>query len=528
MIIAADESLQVGIDAVIPLSPRHAVALGWAMTPRGEGTELSIAAGRAGDCPIEHSSFHARPAIQPADPRHAVVNGFILVFAMPEDPADAMPEDAAELVFTLQAGDRVVRADLRDPRIPRDPARLLAETDWQVAFGLLKDTAASPLLAPLAAQADRAYGVFGDWLARLPLLRGRQEKVAPLAEAEALSAPSGEVVVVLRATHPVPPDATLEAALIGYYAGPDGGMPALLPVPLAEWHAAPLPTIMAGYGRIDARWLDGLQGLEVVLQARLRGEEAFCLRIQPRPAAVPPLLDALCRGNRLAAMPLDAGSGPAIALLRAVIARREAAFAPGLEALAAKAATSPASTPASARTILMLGTDDPSAARLFHVVAPEIERRCDRLLLMGDAADAVAQVFARRGRIPAVTGPAAVQGLRDAAGEDGILVVDVARYAAALAAGAGQDDALGQPLRRADLARLLGLHAAAGCGAGLPDSLARLLRLMRAESGELPFPPAPYAMATTEVADLVNDHLARLWTAGDPAARARMEAPPHG
>ncbi|WP_203077271.1 hypothetical protein [Falsiroseomonas ponticola] len=518
MIVAADDSLQLGIDAVIPLSPRHALAMGWAMTPRGEGTELSIAAGRAGDCPIEHSSFHARPGVHPADPRRAVVNGFILAFATPEDPT--------ELVCTLQAGDRTVRADLRDGRIPRDPARLLAEGDWQAAFGLLRDAAASPLLAPLTQQADRAYGVFGEWLARLPLLRGRQEKVAPLAEVEALSSPSGEVVVMLRATHPVPADATLEAALIGYYAAPDGGLPTLLPVPLADWYAAPLPTAMAGYGRIDAGWLDGLQGLEVVLHARLRGEEAFCLRIQPRAGAVPPMLDALCRGNRLAALPLDAGSGPALALLREVIGRREAAFGPALELLAARAASAPRA--AAPRSILLIGADDPTAARLFYVLAPEIEHRCDRLLVLGDAAEAVAQVFARRGRIAVVTGPDAVQGLRDAAGEDGILAVDLGRYAAALAAGAGQEEALGPPLRPVELARLLALHAAAGCGAGLPDSLARLLRLARATPGELPFPPVPYAMASLAVADLVNDHLARLWTTGDPAARARMEAPAHG
>ncbi|NGM23732.1 hypothetical protein G3576_27225 [Roseomonas stagni] len=518
MIVAADESLQLGIDAVIPLSPRHHLVLGWAMTPRGEGTELSIAAGRAGDCPIEHSSFHARPSIHPTDPRQAAVNGFALAFATPV-------EAPSELVFTLQAGDRTVRADLRDGRIPRDLPAVLAATDWQAAFGLLRDAAATPLLAPLAARADRAYGAFGEWLGRLALVRGRQERLAPFAEVEALSTPSGEVVVMLRATHPVPPDATLEAALIGYYAAADGGLPALVPVPLAEWKAAPLPTAMAAYGRIEAGWLDRLQGLEVVLHARLRAEEETCLRIQPRPGAVPPMLDALARGNRLAALPLDAGSGPALALLRDVIARREAAFLPVLEDLAAQAASAP---PADApRSLLLIGADDPTAARLFYGLAPEIERHCDRLLVMGDAAEAVAQVFARRGRLPVATGAEAVQALRDAAGQDGILAVDVARFATALAAGATVAQALVPALRQADLARLLALHGVAGCGAGLPDSLARLLRLMRATPGELPFPPVPYAMASPAVTDLVNDHLAKLWTAGDAAARARMEGASH-
>jgi hypothetical protein len=520
VIVTADDSLQIGIDGVLPLAEGQAVVIGWAMTPRGAATDLAITATPGGDCPILHAGFHARPAIRPADPESAVVNGFILVFTAPAAPR--------QLLLAVQAGPRAIRADLLDSAIGRDAAAVVAALDPRAAFALLREAGLSPPLAALAGPDPRSYGAFGPFLARLPLVRGRQERLPPLAEALALSAPSGEVVAMLRAPHPVPPEAMLDAALIGYVTPPDGGLPALVPVPLADWHAASLPATLAGYARIDPAWRGTLQGMELVLQLQMRGEEASFLRIQPQPGAVAPMLDALCQENRLAALPVDAGDAPALALLAHVLARREAAFGGDLAALAQAAAaarTAPAPAP---RTLLLIGADDPLAARLFHLLAPGIEARGDRLLVIGDAAPAIARVFDQRGRIPVLTGAAATAALREAAARDGVLAIDVARFAADIAAGVPEAEAGAHPLGTADLARLLALHEAAGCGAGLPDSLSRLLRLDRATPGELPFAPVPHAMASPAAAALVNDHLARLWTMGDEAARRRMEAPRHG
>jgi hypothetical protein len=182
---------------------------------------------------------------------------------------------------------------------------------------------------------------------------------------------------------------------------------------------------------------------------------------------------------------------------------------------------------AAPRLALILGADDPTAARLFHVTAAEFERRCDRLLVMGEAADEVAQVFARRGRIAVTVGPEAALALRDAAGQQGILAVEAARYAEAVAAGR-PEQALARPLGPAELARLLTLHAVAGCGPSLADSLARLLRLRDAGPGTAAFAPVPRAWSSTHAADLVNDHLARLWMVGAAPAARRAEAAPHG
>lgn len=516
MFVCVDDSLQLAIDCVAALSPRLSIAYGWAMTPRAVATEISISAGAEGDCPIEHCSFHQRPDVVPADPRGTAVNGFSLVFATPEDPR--------RLVFTLIAGAAVLRADLRDPGIEGDLVKATAERDWRANFALLHDCTANPALAPLLAYQHRPLGAFAEWLARLPAMRGRAENFGQFAMVEALASPAGEVMVLLRTASPVPPEAMLEAAMIGYLHGEHGGSPEPVLVPLADWHAGLLPGTLAGYGRIDPGWLNRLAAMELVVQAQLRPEEPIWLRAQPQPAAIPEFLDAACRRPPLASLAAEAGAAAGLSLLRQVIARREAAFAPTLAALAAPgAAEEPAAAP---RLALILGADDPTAARLFHVTAPEFERRCDTLLVMGEAADDVAQAFARRGRVTVLVGHEAAQALRDAAGRSGVIAVDAARYAESVAYGR-VEDAFSRPLGAAEVARLLTLHAVAGCGTALSDSLSRLLRLRRSAPGELPFAPVPRAWSSHHVADLVNDHLARLWTTGNAPAIRRMEALPH-
>lgn len=517
MFVYVDDTLQLGLDCVAALSPRRWIAYGWAMTPRAVGTELAISAGAEGDCAIEYCSFHPRPDVVPADARRAAVNGFALVFAV--------PEEAGPLTFTLMAGDEVVRADLRDPGIDTNLAKATAERDWRAPFVLLQDCAANPALAQMLQFQHRPFGAFADWLAGLPAVRGKALEFGSIAEVEALASPAGEVMITLRGAQPMPRDATLEAALIGYLHGEDGGPPEIATVPIADWHSAALPTSLVGYARLDPAWLDRLQAIELVLQAQIGPEERIWLRAQPRATAIPEFLDSACRRLPMMAIPVEAGGSAALGLLRQVIARREAAFAPALAALAETGAEAGTPAEGAPRLALILGADDPTASRLFHVTAGEIERRCDTLLVMGEAADDVAQVFLRRGRVDVVVGPEAAQALREAGVRSGVVALDAARYAEAVAAGRPQD-AFGRALTAADVARLLTLHAVGGCGTALSDSLSRLLRLRRAGAGEAAFGPVPHAWSSHHVADLVNDHLARLWGTGRQAA-SHAEQPRH-
>ena len=505
MKLQVDETLQLQLDCVAQLSPRRVVVYGWALTPRGVGTEISIAAGRAGDCVIEHVAFHARPDVVPADPQRAVVNGFALVFAA--------PENAAALSCTVTAGPDRVSADLRDPQIDTDLLAATAGRDWRDTFRLLQDCATHRALAPMLGYRGRPYGAFADWLQCLPAVAGRAEQLGPLAEVELLCSPAGEVLALLRSATGVPADASIAAAVLGR--GPAEGHAGTAPRALAliDPLSAVLPDALVLYGRIDPALIGRLPALELVLHAELQPGQHVWLRGQPRLVAMPDFLDAISLG------------APGLALLRQVLARREAAFAPMLAMLAAPA---PAVTPAEApRTALILGADDPFAARLFHVAAREFESRCDRLLVLGEAAEAVAQVFAWRGRLTAVAGAEAAHLLRESGTGGGIMAIDAVRFAEAVIAG-DPASAFANPLDAAALARLLALHAVAGTGLPLADSLALLLRLRRVAAserpGEVAFAPVVRPWSSHLAADLVTDHLARLWT--QPAA-PRLEVAPH-
>jgi hypothetical protein len=502
MFVALDETLQLNLDCMAMLAPGRAVVHGWAMTPRDGGTELSVSAGPAGECPVLQCAFHPHPAIRPADPARAEAHGFTLVFDVPEEP------DA--LVLTLAAGPALLRADLRDPRIGTDLARTIAERDWGANLETLRDAAGSAVLAGLLDWGGRPFGAFAEWLARLPVLRGRAQDVGPLAEVEALAAPSGELLLMLRAASPLPPGGTLEVAAIGWRRDAPGGPVAL---PLAEWHTVALPTALGGYARLDPALHDRLQAVEIVLRASPRPGEEVWLRCQPAPATVPELLAATCRGTG------------GLDLLQEAVRRREAAFAPALEALGALAGIGPTARPP--RLALILAADDPAALRLFHVTADAFERRCDRLLVLGAVAEQVAEIFARRGRIPVATGPEANDLLRDAAGRAGVLAVEAAAFATSVAEGR-TEEAFASPLEAAEVARLLGLHAVAGCAAPLADSLLRLLRLRRAPAGETPFAAATPAPGNRQAAEMVNAHLRRLWAAAQPARVPLPEPVPHG
>jgi hypothetical protein len=511
-----DESFQLALDCVAMLGPRRGIAYGWAMTPRGEATDLSVSAGPEGDCPIEHCSFHPRPDVTPTDPRRASVNGFTLVFETPEDPR--------ELTLTLTAGAARLGADLRDTSIEQNLFKATAERAWHITFGLMREAAGHAALAGLLRYQGRPFGAFADWIARLPVVRGRAENFGQMAEVEALTAAgSGETLAMLRANGGLPPEATVSAAVIGWLRGAEGALPEPMLLPLADEHAVRLPAALGHYGRLDPAVLDRLQGIEMILHAVPRPGEEIWLRCVPGQATIPDLLDAACRANAAAlALPVEAAASAGLDLLRQVIARREAAFGPMLGALAAPEGA-PARLP---RLALILGADDPAAARLFHVTAEEFERRADTVLVMGAAADDVAQVFARRGKVKILVGVEAAATLREAAGRAGILAVDAAAYADAITAGA-PEAAFSRPLDAGEVARLLALHAVAGCAPSLTDSLQRLLRARRTAPAEQRFAPIQRAWSNRHAAELVNAHLQRLWAAGSRAPESRPRESAH-
>lgn len=504
--VRLDDYVQLGLDCVAMVGPGRGLAYGWAMAPRGIDTELLVDAGADGVCAVAYCGFHPRNDVVPADPRVAMVSGFTLAFETPEEPR--------ELALTLTLADgRAVRIDLFDPRIGTDLGKATANRAWPVTHGLMQACAGTPALAALLRHQGRPFGIFAEWMARLPLLRGRMADQGRFAELEAVSTSAGEVLVMLRAAAALPPEATLSATAIAWLRGEPDAPPEPLLVPFADWHAARLPAALAGYGRLDPGLLDRLQAIELVVHVQPQPGEDAWLRCEPTAGTVPDLLDAA--GRTLAgsvALPVEAAATAGLDLLRQIAARREAAFGPTLAALAVPA-------PAEGvhhlpRLALILGADDPAAGRLFHVTADAFERRCDTVLVMGAAADDVAQALARRGRLRVLVGVEAAQALREAAGRAGIIAIEAAAFAEAVIAGT-PEDAFARPLEAADVARLLALHAAAGCAPALGDSLQRLLRARRDPGAH--FAPVQRPWRNRHAAEAAQAHLQRLWSAGGAA-----------
>jgi hypothetical protein len=497
-----DETRQLGLDCVAYLSARRGIAFGWTMLPRGVEGGLDIAA--AGDlpCPILHADFHDRPDVGNADPRQAVVKGFVLVFELPSAPE--------ALTMTLTAGMVQLRADMRDKRVERSLPKGIAARNWRLNLALLRQAASVPELAPLMTHQGRPLGAFADWLGAMPVLRGRAAHHGRIAEAEALQASSGEVLVMLRAAMALPAEARMDAVAIGWVRTTPRSPAEPRLLPFAEWLGSRLPAALAGYGRLGGPLADRVQALEIIIHAEPEPGEDAWLRCRPAPATVPDLLDAACRGTADSlAVPVEAAGSAGLDLLREVIARREAAFAPMLAGLGAAMAAEPAKP----RTALLLGADDPAAARLFHVTADVFARHCDRLLVIGTAADEVAQAFAASGEPAVLVGEAATDALRAASATTGLLALDAARFAEAVIAGT-PDAAFADILTGADLARLLALHAVAGCAPALADSLRRLLRARHGGAAQRRFAPVPRNWSNRHAAAPVLAHLERLWSGG--------------
>jgi hypothetical protein len=513
--VSLDDTLQLSLDCVAMLSPRRGVAFGWAMAPRGAAIELSVATPE-GECPIRHCSFHPRRDV-PAVPQEAAISGFTLVFDQPVEP------DALEL--TLGAGPLLLRADMRDRRLETDLCKATLDRAPEINFALMQAAAGDPVLGSLLRHGGRPFGVFADWIATLPLLRNRAQEIGGLSETEALATAAGEALVMLRGASALDSEATIDALAIGWLRDADGIAEPMV-LPLADRHATRLPAALAFYARIESAVLERLHALELILRAEPRPGEETWLRCQPASATVPELLDAASRGTAASlALPSQAATTPGLDLLRQVIAHREAAFAPTLAALAAPQPMAEPAATTLPRLALILGADDPAAARLFHVTAQLFESRCDSVLVMGSAAEEVVQAFVRRGRLEVLAGPDATQTLREAAGRAGILVLEAAAFADAVISGT-PERAFAQPLEAADLARLLALHTVAGCAPSLADSLQRLVRARRA--GTQPFAPVRQSWANRHAAELANAHLERLWAIGATLPHAaRPEAALH-
>ncbi|ONG54219.1 hypothetical protein BKE38_10785 [Pseudoroseomonas deserti] len=482
------ERLQLAVEGLARLAPRRLLLCGWMLTPRGAPPQLRVTAGDQVVTPVQ-SLAPPRPDVTLLQPDLAQVQGFLLVL-------DGVPE-GAPLVLTLAAGGLSGRVNLRDPGINRDLDKAFARLPAALGFSLLRGARDDPARWPLLRHGYRAHGAFGGWLDALPQLGSAalSDPDGLLRHAATAATTGGEVMLGLRFAGRPQRGLEVELIALARLAAPDGAGDETAFVPLEDDHCTTMGATACLHARLPTPLLPRLVALELVAELRFDDERRW-LRCRPGVVPLPAFLDAIA-----AQAGPEAEGSLAEALLRPVLARREAALAPRLAGLPPVPAA-----PAGAPLALVTGCDEPALLPLLEIVAAGLERRCGGLVLLGRQAEAAAQIFARRGRRPAqaarLAGPALAAAI---AGDTPVVLLEAQRLGQAVID--QQLDALfAAPLQGAGLARLQALHDLAGCG-DLSDSLARLRRDPRQ-----PWQPPAQAWCRPLAGQMINDHLERLWT----------------
>ncbi|MCX8134293.1 MAG: hypothetical protein N3D18_10050 [Roseococcus sp.] len=481
------ESFQMGLDALAPVGEGRWLLFGWVMRPRGEEARLSFLAADGRPLPLLFEGRHPRPDVCPARPDLAEVDGFHLVFAAGEG-------ERGDLRLQAEADGEELRVRLGDPSIPDDLAPVIAARGWAENLSLLADARrAGPLLAPLFTAQGRSFGVFQDWVARVPELPAEP---APFGSAGALGVGvtmAGDIALALRpapGTGAVPAD----SVRIEAFARPSLPAPAsagVMPLCIADWQAEPVGEALLAWGRVEPWTAPIPAAVEVLLEARVGGEGLWA-RCRPTARHLVGLFDPLAAAA-LGPEPTPAARAALRRALGRLLARREAAVR-GMIPTEWRA-PAPSDPPP---LLLLTGIEEELGVRLIEALAPLLAEMPPPLLLSGPAAQ-LGQLALEEAGIAALVGDEAEQAL-EAAGSRRVAALALRQLAEAvidrrLPAGLGD----GMPTIPAR--DLLLLHRLAGPGGDLEATRARL-------AGE---EAPPQISACPEVKAPLSAHLEALW-----------------
>lgn len=502
MLFRVAETLAVGFDhcSAVAGGPTgaHCLLLGWVMSPPGEPfPALALQAGAVA-CRTVHLSTYPRRDIAPPAGQPARALGFVMLAAMPPSAGPGL----GGCVLTLAAQGGEARIDLPAQGIGPGVLDAMAGCDWSAARALLEASGEVPemrcLLEAGNASSLPPLGIFSGWLDRVPVLPQAAERFHTFSGLAGHASPAGEFTLHLGfGGQPVRRFAVTALALLP--AAP-GGPHRLHPAPFGDL----LTDVTAQHASVYGRLADPAPArgaCEDVLLQIDRDAERHWLRLRPRPLAVPAFLEAQERA-RLEAGCTDLGSNHA--WLRSLAGSREQGLRTRLSGLGLLDRV----RAGEGRPVLavILGLDDPIGARMIHLAAPLLERRCAEVVLLGREAAAAARGLVERGRLPVRVGTAFLAASRHGAQAGAAVVLtDAAALAEALVEDR-LDPLFADALPGERLGALRDLSACTGSG-DPADALWRLVRL-RAErrdgGGPVPRfrPGAPRAVA---------DHLGRLW-----------------
>lgn len=482
----------VGLDGLQVVAPSSVLLLGWVGWPRGDDRpELSVSLDGRPLATLAQS-HHDRPDLRDGLGLAIQAQGFAMVARLPPGTA------ASSQRLFLDAAGSAQGIALPRERVGPPIHELFGQCHWSVVFELLRHAALLPELGSLMHDDQGGLGAFTRWVDGLPLLPAAVDNVHGFLRLDAIATPSGEYAVAIALPAPVDAGTTLHAIAL---AGGPGGRRV---IPLEG--TAPLlgetGLLLHGRPAVPAA-LPSPPG-ELVVQLRGPGGDAW-FRTRPAQKSAPDFLDAL---RRLASGAAGTDVMESFAWLRLLLEDR-------LEALAPAAGPAESAMDADAPRIAVLhGIDDPFAARLAFLAAPEIERRAAEVLVLGprQAASAVADIFLERGQVPTRTSLDLAAAVRRGTYRRCALVPIDAQDLAEAVLEDGMDALFARNLPGTRLPMLLHLAAVAGRIEGA-DAMERVTRLMQQGAGGI----RGFGRMEGAAGQLVGEHLAAFWRRAAPA-----------
>jgi hypothetical protein len=482
----------VALDGLQVVTPGSVLLLGWVGWPRGEARpQLSVSLDGV-PLAILAQAHHDRPDVRDGLGPAIQAEGFALVARLPDGTAGGFPR------LFLEAGDGTQGIALPRERIGPPLHELLGKCHWGIVFELLRHAALLPELGSLLRDDQGGLGAFTRWVDALPVLPAAAEHVHGFLRVDAIATPSGEYAVAIALPAPVDAATTLHAVALA--SGPGGRRV----IPLEG--TAPLlgesGLLLHGRPAMTAA-LPSAPG-DLVVQLRGPGGDAW-FRTRPVQRSAPDFLEAL-RGLAGGAAGTDIMES--FAWLRLVLEDR-------LEALAPPAGPAePATDPDTPRIAVLHGIDDPFAARLAFLAAPQIERRAAEVLVLGprQAAAAVADIFLERGQVPARTSLDLAAAVRRGTYRRCALVPIDAQDLAEAVLEDGMDALFARIVPGTRLPMLLHLAAVAGRIEGA-DAMERVTRLMQQGADGV----RGFGRMDGAAGQLVGEHLAEFWRRAAPA-----------
>ncbi|WP_230165427.1 hypothetical protein [Roseomonas sp. CECT 9278] len=459
---------------------------GWLTWPQARpAPDLAVACGGA-TLATRLASLHERPDIQGAARNALVAKGFLLIAALDEARA------ATALDLVVQSGRETCAQPLPEANLGPSVADMLGQSHWRIVFDLLEAAADAPGLDWLL----RA-GCFGRWLDTVPLVPHGADDQHGLRRIDAIAAPSGECAVAVTLPGPMPEGTELRAVAV--LPGEGGSI---------RLHRLQGPAALRGesllalYGRLPPEVALPMTVPKLVVELRQPGGGSW-FRTRPRALPAPAFLTTL---RQLAGAAAAGDTMHSFGWLRAVLEDRQDGLAP-------LACPAPRALAADTPVVAVLhAIDDPFAARLVLLAAAQIERHAAEILVVGPrpAAEAVADIFLQRGRVPARTSlDLAAAARRGTYARAALVPIDTLALGDALVAGS-VDALFDRRIDGAALPALLRLAAVAGTMDGA-ETLARLAQLLDGGAEALRFGRAEGAFG-----QLLGDHLAGFWRDAAP------------